>query len=166
MTTNTTQDATAEAPALVRAGEGEARWWLGGLAELQLTAEQTGGRLSLLTVTDPPGSSSPFHVHHDDDETFVLLAGSATFDVGDESFEARAGDVVFGPRGVRHRYTVGPDGLTVLFIMTPGGFERLVRDMSEPALARELPPAGDEEPDLDELQAIARRHRCELLLDD
>lgn len=157
------QGEVSEAPAITRAGEGEARWWFGGLAELKLTAAQTGGRLTIVEVTDPPHSSAPFHVHYHDDETFWILEGGATFDVGDQTFEAGPGDVVFGPRGVRHRYSVGPDGLRVLFIMTPGGFEGLVRDMSVPAERRELPPPSGEEPDLERLGEIARAHACEIL---
>jgi len=60
---------------------------------------------------------------------------------------ASAGDFAFGPRGIPHRYTVGAAGCRMLFIMTPGGFENLVREMSVPALSCTLPPASDEEPD-------------------
>ncbi len=42
------------APALTRRGEGEARWWFGSLAEIKLTAEQTGGLLSIIEITEPP----------------------------------------------------------------------------------------------------------------
>ena len=51
----------------------------------------------------------------------------------------------------------------MLFTMNPGGFEGLVRDMSEPAQRRELPPPSDEEPDYEALQRIALAHRCEIL---
>lgn len=164
--TNDTIPGAAAAPHITRAGEGEARWWVGCLAEVQLTAEQTGGALSVLTITDPPDTGAPLHVHHHDDETFILLEGSAVFEVGGETIEARAGDVVFGPRGVPHRYTTGPDGLKVVFVMTPGGFERLVRDMSDPASSRTVPPAGHPMPEVEAMDAIARRHGCELLLDE
>lgn len=163
--TSSTMQGAQEAPVHVRSGECEARWWVGGLAELQLTGAQTGGRVSILIITDPPFSAAPLHVHHDDDETFLILEGSATFEVGGEVFEARPGDVVFGPRGVPHRFTTGPDGLKVVFVMTPAGLEDLVREMSIPAATREVPPPSDEEPDLDEMQRIARAHRCELLLE-
>jgi hypothetical protein len=46
--TDTTQTL---APALTRGGEGEARWWFASLAEITLTAEQTGGLLSKAPVT-------------------------------------------------------------------------------------------------------------------
>jgi len=51
----------------------------------------------------------------------------------------------------------------MLFILTPGGFEGLIRDMSERAVTRTLPPPSDEEPDLERIQSIAIRHDSELL---
>ena len=62
-----------------------------------------------------------------------------------------------------HRYTVGPDGCRMLFILTPAGFEGLVRDMSEPAAERTLPPASDEEPDMQRVARVAQAYGCELL---
>ena len=52
----------------------------------------------------------------------------------------------------------------MLFILTPGGFEELVRDMSVPAPSRTLPPAPpDEEPDWDRVATVAKAHGCDLL---
>ena len=149
--------------AAARAGEGEARWWFDCLAEIKLTADQTGGALSVLEITEPPDSAGPLHVHHREDETFWILEGGATFQVGDETIAAGPGDVLFGPRGVPHRYTVGPEGCRMLFLMTPGGFERLVREMSVPAQSRTLPPPSDQEPDWEHVAAVARANGCELL---
>ena len=150
-------------PAATRAGQGEALWWLETLAEIKLTAEQTGGALSILEITEPPGAETPLHVHHREDETFCILDGDVTFEVGDTTIEAHAGDVAFAPRDVPHRYSVGPDGCRMLFIMTPGGFENLVRGMSVPADARTLPPPSDAEPDWARLSAVAEANGCELL---
>ena len=154
---------TTLAPAITRIGEGEALWWFNCLAEVKLTAEQTGGALTIVEITEPPGSAAPLHVHHRDDETFWILEGDLTFEVGGETIHASAGDAVFGPRGVPHRYTVGPSGCRMLFIMTPGGFETLVREMSAPAERRELPPPPDAEPDWGRVAAIALANGCELL---
>lgn len=88
----------------------------------------------------------------------------ATFEVGDATIQARAGDYVFGPRDIPHRYAVGDAGCRVLFIMTPGGFEDLVLEMSEPAGSRSLPPPSDEEPDWERIAAIAEAHGNELLM--
>jgi len=51
----------------------------------------------------------------------------------------------------------------MLYIVTPGGFEGLVREMSAPAQSRTLPPATDEEPDWERVAAVAKAHGCELL---
>ncbi len=146
-----------------RAGRGEARWWFAALAEITATASDTGGMLTIVEVTEPPGAEAPLHVHHREDEGFWILEGEVTFQVGDQTIQAAAGDFAWGPRDVPHRYTVGPNGCRMLFICTPGGFEDLVRDMSVPAEARWLPPPSARPPDLAMVAAVAERYGCELL---
>ena len=152
----------ALAAAAVKTGEGEARWWFGQLAEIKATAADTGGQLTIVEVTCAPGFEAPLHVHHREDEAFWILDGDVTLYVGDETIPASAGDYAFGPRDVPHRYTVGDEGCRMLFICTPAGFECLVRDMSEPAARRELPPPA-EPPDMDWVRAVAGKYGCELL---
>jgi quercetin dioxygenase-like cupin family protein len=143
--------------------EEEVRWWLGALAVIKAGAADTGGRLAIVEVTEAPGAEAPLHVHHREDEAFLVLEGDVTLQVGDRTIEARTGDCAFGPRDVPHRYRVGPRGCRMLFICVPGGFEGLVRDMSRPAPARTLPPASDEPPDLERIAAIAADYGCEIL---
>ena len=157
------ENAQLPAPAVSHHGEGEALWWLGALAEVKVSADQTGGMLSLLEITEPPNEVAPLHVHHREDEGFWILEGEFTFEVGDETIHASAGDFVWGPRGIPHRYSVGESGGRLLFIMTPGGFENLVRGMGEPAERRTLPPASDQEPDWEHVAAVAKANGCELL---
>ena len=78
-------------------------------------------------------------------------------------FEAGPGDYAFGPRGIPHRYTTGPEGCRMLFVFTPGGFEELLRATSEPAQALTVPPPSDEEPDFEALMATVRRYGGEIL---
>jgi mannose-6-phosphate isomerase-like protein (cupin superfamily) len=150
-------------PIVVRRDEGEARWWFEALAVIRATAADTGGRMTIVEVTEPPGHEAPLHVHHREDEAFFILEGSATIQVGDETFEVSAGDYAFGPRDVPHKYTIGEDGCRMLFICTPAGFENLVRGMSVPAERRTLPPPSDEEPDWEHVAAVAEANGCELL---
>jgi quercetin dioxygenase-like cupin family protein len=150
-------------PLAVASDAGEARWWFGSLAVIKATAEQTGGQMTVIEVTEPPGAEAPLHVHHRDDEAFWILEGAVTFEVGGQTLEARAGDFLYAPRGIPHRYTVGSGGGRMLFILTPGGFEDLVTAMSEPAASRTLPPLSDKEPDWERIAAAAHAHGCELL---
>jgi quercetin dioxygenase-like cupin family protein len=147
-----------------QAGHGEARWWFAGLAEIKATAEDTGGLLTIVEVTEPPGAEAPLHVHHREDEGFWILEGEVTLYVGDEVIAAGPGDFAWGPRDVPHRYTVGPNGCRMLFICTPAGFENLVREMSVPAQERTLPPAQEEEPDMEMVAAVAQKYGAELLM--
>lgn len=150
-------------PVVVGKDEGEARWWFGGLAVIRATGADTGGQMTIVEMTEPPGAEAPLHVHHREDEAFFILEGSATLQVGDETFEVSAGDYALGPRDIPHKYTVGDEGCRMLFICTPGGFEKLVREMSVPARSRTLPPPSDEEPDMERIGAIAEANGCELL---
>lgn len=156
-------DGTTVGPLAVASDEGEARWWFGSLAVIRATAADTGGRMTIVEVTEAPGAEAPLHVHHREDEAFWILEGDVTLRVGDATIHAGAGDFAFGPRDVPHSYTVGAAGCRMLFICTPGGFEDLVRAMSVPAGARTLPPAADEEPDMERIGRIAGEHGCTLV---
>ena len=162
-----TDQMTALEPLAVPSGEGEARWWFGGLVEIKATAADTGGQMTIVEVTEHAGAEAPLHVHHRDDEGFWILEGEVTFEVGDETIEARAGDYVFAPRGIPHRFTVGERGCRMLFIMVPGGMEDVIRATSEPAASRTLPPPPDEEPSAEQMErvkAIIKEHGYELLI--
>ena len=153
----------AQEAVTVARGSGEARWWVGMLAEIKAGAASTGGALTLVEVTCGPGYQAPLHVHHREDEAFWVLDGRVTLHIGDARLGAGPGDYAFGPRDVPHRFDVGDEGCRMLFILTPGGLEGLVREMSEPAATRTLPPPSSEPPDLARAQAIAARYGAELL---
>jgi quercetin dioxygenase-like cupin family protein len=150
-------------PVAVARDEGEARWWFGLLAVIKVTAADTGGQMTIVEVTNPPGFVGPLHVHHREDEGFWLLEGDATIEVGDTVIEAHAGDYVFGPRDIPHRYSAGDAGCRMLFILTPGGMEDLIIATSEPAGSRTLPPPSTEAPDLQRIATLAMAYGNELL---
>ncbi len=151
------------APLAVGEDEGEAIWWFGSLAVIKATGADTGGATSVIEITEPPNFAGPLHVHHREEEGFYILEGSATFQIGDRTVEARAGDYLLGPRDVPHKFDTGSEGCRMLFIMTPAGFEGLVREMGEPAGSRTVPPMSDEEPDMERVAQIAEKYGCELL---
>ena len=83
--------------------QGDARWFFGMLATIRANAADTDGQYTLVEVVAPPGLESPLHVHHTEDEAFLMLEGDVVLHVGDESIEATAGQFAFGPREVPHR---------------------------------------------------------------
>ncbi|MCA1839583.1 MAG: quercetin 2,3-dioxygenase [Actinomycetota bacterium] len=148
----------------VSAGEGEAWWWFGVLAEVKATAATTDGQFTVIEVTVAPGYEGVRHVHHNEDEAFWILEGDVTLEIGDEVIEAHAGDYAFGPRDIPHSFSVRESGARMLFIFTPGGFEELVRATGVPAASRTLPPPPDGPPDFESLKKIVARYGAEILM--
>jgi quercetin dioxygenase-like cupin family protein len=124
---------------------------------IKLTGEHTDGRLTVVEVTIPPGRMCPPHVHHREEETFVVLDGHATFYIGEQQVEAGPGDMIVGTRDLPHHFQAGDEGARLLFLLTPSGLEGLIREQSVPATQRTLPPKGAvPPPDLDAMRQIAR----------
>jgi quercetin dioxygenase-like cupin family protein len=136
-------------------GEGEALWWLGMLATIKATGEQTGGRYSLVEVLAPDGYGSVLHVHHQEDEGFYILEGELTFYVGEETIKARHGSYLFGSRDVPHAFTVDSGPAKLLFVFSPAGLEGLIREMGEPARSLTVPPQPEAPPDEAEMERLA-----------
>jgi mannose-6-phosphate isomerase-like protein (cupin superfamily) len=148
---------------VVAAGQGDAYWWFGTLAEIKATAAETDGLFTLVEVTHPPGYEAPLHVHHNEHEGFWILDGDVTFDVGGTKLDAGPGDYALGPRDVPHSYRVGDAGCRMLYVLTPGGFEGLIRETGEPADTRIVPPPAGEPPDPERLGAALAKYGCERL---
>src|SRR5918995_6035775 len=147
-------------------GEGEALWWIGMLATIKATAEQTGGQYTLVEILAPEGFASPLHVHHFEDEAFYILEGEMTFYVGDQTIKAQPGSFLFGPKDVPHAFNVDRGPARLLFVLSPAGLEGLIREMGEPARSLSIPPQPDEPPDeaeMEQMMAIAARYGAEIL---
>ena len=160
------EDVAAERAYELKEGEGEARWWFGGLATIKATGKETGGRYTLVEVLDPEGEG-PLHVHHREDEGFWVLEGELTFQIGDETIKASPGSFLFGPKDVPHRYTVESGPARLLFVLSPAGFEELIYATSEPAKERTLPPQPEGPPseaEMEQLRALVRQYGGELLV--
>ncbi len=154
-------------------GEGNARWWGGGLATVKATGNDTGELYSIVEVLEPQGTRAPLHLHRKEDEAFYILEGEMTFHIGEETIKARPGSFVFGPQDVPHTYTVDSGPARLLFLLSPAGFEGFIEAVSEPARARTLPPSRSEGPSdegeiADEAEAesfavLEARYGCEIV---
>ncbi len=149
-------------------GEGEAWWWMDGLATIKATSEQTDGRYCLVEVLVPefPMEESLLHVHRFEDEGFYVLEGEMTFYVGDETIKARPGTFLFGPKDVPHAFSVDSGPARLLFLLSPAGMEGGIREMGEPAQSLTIPPAPEEPPDeaeMGRLMSIATKYGGEML---
>jgi mannose-6-phosphate isomerase-like protein (cupin superfamily) len=67
----------------------------------------TGGVVSVLEATEPPGFGPPIHVHHDAAEAFYVLEGEYLMHLDGEEVRCPAGSFIFIPLGVPHGFRVG-----------------------------------------------------------
>src|SRR5919112_5620232 len=153
---------TNPTPYVLGPEDGEAFWGLdSSLWSLKATAEQTGGRFSMIEEVAPRGEGTPLHVHREDDETFYVLEGELTFYLDDDQpIPASAGSFVHIPGGVVHAFQVDSETARYLITTTPQ-HERFYRAISEPAQSRTLPP--EEPPDMEKIEAAAQEYKVEIL---
>ena len=103
-----------------------------------LRSEQSDGQVAIVELT---GRGRPPLHHHDFDETFYVLEGELTFQLGDDVFTRDAGELAFAPRGVVHTYAnLSGAPARVLLVITPAGFERYFDQIAARIAGRE-PPA-------------------------
>jgi len=66
-------------------------------------ARQLGASVDIL----PPGKRScPYHLHHAEEEMFIVLEGQGTLRVAGEMLPIRAGDVMFIPAGPEYPHQI------------------------------------------------------------
>jgi mannose-6-phosphate isomerase-like protein (cupin superfamily) len=114
----------------------------------------------------PTGDSPPLHVHHEQDEVFVLITGEARIHLSGRDIEACAGDCLLIPKGEPHSYlATSADGVRFLTITRGDGFVGLVREAGRAAETDGLPePGAPPSPKEQEaLAQVARKHGVEFV---
>ena len=117
---------------------------------VKVTAEDTGGVYEVCEERCPSRFSSRKHRHTQNHETFYVLEGSATFILGDETFEATRGSLYHVPPGVLHQVIAGEDGIRMLLVYSPGEIEAMFREMTS------LPP--EQQADFETGKNVAKKH--------
>jgi quercetin dioxygenase-like cupin family protein len=144
--------------------EKEALNWLGELAIIHVTGKETNGSYCIIELYATTKGSPPWHVHHNEDESFYIIDGKFTFFVGDKTYEATSGDYLLAPRDIPHTYTVdSPGHARLLMICSPAGFENAVRDMSTPATSLVPPNPEEAELNFDKITDIAAQYGVEFI---
>lgn len=103
----------------VKAGTGSMYFGPGDRATFLVTGEDSHGGCFIFEGVFAPGGGPPPHVHHFEDETFYILEGTATFDVGGQTIHAEPGDCIHIPRGTVHSLTNGAVQGRALIIVSP-----------------------------------------------
>ena len=121
---------------------------------LLVTGQDTGGAYATYEAVVEPGAGPPPHIHHQDDEAFLVQEGEFEILRGQEIFTAGPGTFVALPRHLPHYFkNVGQGTGRLLGIATPAGHEHFFEDAGQLAFP----------PDPEEALAVCRRHGIELV---
>lgn len=146
---------TASRPFVQSRAEAQESWFFGARTWIRVASSQTGGQLAIVEQFAEPGVGSPYHVHRNEDEEFYVIEGTIRFVSEGRSWTAGPGTFAFLPRNVPHGFEViGSEPARFLLMVTPGGFESFVAELSESA------PAA---PDMAKVMAATPRYGLEIL---
>lgn len=143
-------------------------WFGPNLITFLITSAETKGAFALIRCVLKKGFEPPLHIHSNEDESSFILDGEIQYQAGERDIHAKAGDFVHLPKLVPHTFKPITDTVTLLLLITPGGFEEMFRQCSRPATTFALPTVAGEKPDASffELMTKANRDLGVLLLPD
>jgi len=88
----------------------------------KISSKDTNGDLYTFESTRVKNGGPTLHVHANQDEWWYILEGEFKIKIGEDLFEAKAGDSVFGPRGVPHTFSkVGEGTARMIITFQPAG---------------------------------------------
>jgi quercetin dioxygenase-like cupin family protein len=149
-------------PFVVRPGERDPVWSLGGRFELKLDSRDVEGRVSLVEAVAYRSTEPPMHIHSREDEAWYVLDGQMTFHVDGQVIVATVGCFAFAPRGLAHAFTVDVEPTRILVLATPGGFEHFALELGVPASSA-TPPADLAVPSPEVLAPVADRYGIQVV---
>ncbi|CAM2723737.1 unnamed protein product [Rotaria socialis] len=86
----------------------------------KLRGNQTNNLFTLIEGKIQIGEGPKLHVHHNEDETFRVIRGQLQFIIGNETFCAPTGSVVYGRRGINMSFiNVDSPDAYVEFLFSP-----------------------------------------------
>jgi len=125
-----------------------------GAGSIFIKVDPRGGSqyLSLGTQHLPPTTGIRVHRHVGSDEVLFVLDGTGVGILDDARFPLEKGSCMFIPKGAWHGIENPDSELWLLWVVTPPGLDRLLREIASPAgsPARQLT--------VEQLNAIAARH--------
>jgi len=149
-------------PTVRTPGEGKTIAVVGDVYRFLATGDETDGRYAMFEACVPPGGGPPPHIHSREEESFYILEGEITFEVGDERFVATAGTFANMPVGSLHSFRNNTDKVARMIIsVAPAGLEKMFLEVGQPmAFSDQVPPVSKVE--IDRLLAAAPRYGIEI----
>lgn len=150
-------------PTIRKPNEGRTFAVVGDVYRFMATSEDTNGKYAMWEAIVPPGGGPPPHVHSREEESFYILEGEITFQIGGERVVAAAGMFANMPVGTPHSFKNESNQPAKMIIsIAPAGLEEMFFEFGVPlpeGSTSALPPTKDE---IEKLLAIAQNYGIEI----
>lgn len=154
---------TTNTPTIRKPNEGRTIAVVGDVYRFMATSEDTNGKYSMWEAIVPPGGGPPLHVHSREEESFYVLEGEITFQIGEERVVATAGTFANMPVGTPHSFkNESSQPAKVIISVAPAGLEEMFFEFGVPlpdGSTSALPPTKEE---IEKLLTIAHRYGIEI----
>ena len=122
-------------------GSAPAVYGPGDLYSLLITGKESNNVFFQFEAFVPEGGGPPPHIHSREDETFYVVSGNLEMFLGDKTYQAKAGDFVYIPRGTVHRFKNVGKGMAVqLVTFAPAGIEKFFQEVFPEVKDRKAAP--------------------------
>ena len=116
-----------------------------GDTHCKISTADTDADLYIMESTRTKPGGPPLHFHYDQDEWWFVISGEFLIKIGEETYHAKAGDSVFGPRRVPHTFAkIGSGDAKVIMLFQPAG---KMEDFFKALSAGEVAKMSDQEKD-------------------
>jgi mannose-6-phosphate isomerase-like protein (cupin superfamily) len=96
--------------------------FLGGTYTCKVSSSDSKEGLCVYDTSKMDKGGPPYHFHYTRDVWFYMLEGEFVFKIGDDIFNAKAGDSVFAPRQIPHTFSkIGDTYGRMLIVYQPAG---------------------------------------------
>jgi quercetin dioxygenase-like cupin family protein len=155
---------TMSHPATIRRPKAGCRIGIvGDVYRFLATGDDTDGKYATFEAIVPPGSGPPPHVHSREEESFLVLEGEMTFQLGEDRIVAGEGTFLNMPVGSLHCFKNESGTMARLLIsVAPAGLERMFFEVGQPLAddAEIAPPPSQS--DIEKLLDAAPRYGVEI----
>lgn len=125
---------------IIQPGDGEKFDSMGDSMAFKLMGSDTDGQYTLIEDTLKPGFKAGLHLHRYHSETFYILEGAVTFEIGSQTLVATPGTTVHVTPNVPHAAYSDQAG-KMLTLFSPSGLENALRAFRQMTPAQAHDPA-------------------------
>lgn len=143
--------------------EGRTVGVVGDVYRFLVTGDETDGKYAMWEAIVPPGSGPPPHLHNREEESFYILEGEISFQVGNEKLVATAGMFANMPIGCPHCFKNETDKPAKMLIsVAPAGIEKMFFEVGHPMEPGTATAPLPTQADIQRLLSVAPRYGIEI----